>query len=149
MTRPSSTRASAPRGSPPACGGRPAAAPGAPARASSSPRTTRTRDGSGHLFRLITDRSPEAVQAHFEEDYGRPLPLDTVRHVLAGHLLTPEAARSLNPVALSDEDLLRRIAAEPEIGAYLACDGYSGTSNLSSICMFIASRIMRSALASS
>ncbi|WP_234025414.1 MULTISPECIES: hypothetical protein [unclassified Streptomyces] len=113
------------------------------------PRATRTRDGSGHLFRLITDRSPEAVQAHFEEDYGRPLPLDTVRHVLAGHLLTPEAARSLNPAALSDEALLRRIATKPEIGAYLACDGYSGTSNLSSICMFIASRITRSALASS
>ncbi|WP_259446168.1 hypothetical protein [Streptomyces geysiriensis] len=80
-------------------------------------------DGSGHLFRLLTDRSPEAVQAHFEEDYGRPVPLDTVRHVLAGHPLTPEAARGLNPAALSDEALLRRIAADPEVEAYLACDG--------------------------
>ncbi|MGQ4355825.1 hypothetical protein [Streptomyces drozdowiczii] len=80
-------------------------------------------DGSGHLFRLLTDRSPEAVHAHFEEDYGRPVPLDTVRHVLAGHSLTPEAARGLNPAALSDEALLRRIAANPEIEAYLACDG--------------------------
>ncbi|MFJ9188170.1 hypothetical protein ACIRQO_34530 [Streptomyces anulatus] len=80
-------------------------------------------DGSGHLFRLLTDRSPEAVQAHFEEDYGRPVPLDTVGHVLAGHPLTPEAACGLNPDALSDEALLRRIAADPEAEAYLACDG--------------------------
>lgn len=80
-------------------------------------------DGSGHLFRLLTDRSPEAVQAHFEEDYGRPVPLDTVRRVLAGHPLTPEAACGLNPAALSDEALLRRIAADPEVEAYLACDG--------------------------
>ncbi|MGX9923584.1 hypothetical protein ACWIG4_27465 [Streptomyces sp. NPDC002248] len=73
-------------------------------------------DGSGHLFRLLTDRSPEAVQAHFEEDYGRPVPLDTVRHTLAGHPLTPEAARGLNPAALSEEALLRRIAAAPRSG---------------------------------
>ncbi|MGW2964428.1 hypothetical protein ACWDGI_39025 [Streptomyces sp. NPDC001220] len=80
-------------------------------------------DGSGHLFRLLTDRSPEAVQAHFEEDYGRPVPLDTVRLVLAGHPLTPAAAHGLNPAALSDEALLRRIAADPEVEAYLARDG--------------------------
>ncbi|MEU3406663.1 hypothetical protein ABZ766_22360 [Streptomyces sp. NPDC006670] len=49
-------------------------------------------DGSGHLFRLLTDRSPEAVQAHFEDYYERPVPLDTVRHVLAGHPLPPETA---------------------------------------------------------
>ncbi|MFI5924065.1 hypothetical protein ACIA8M_36785 [Streptomyces anulatus] len=80
-------------------------------------------DGSGHLFRLLTHRSPQAVHAHFEEDYGRPVPLGTVRHVLAGHPLTPEAACGLNPDALSDEALLRRIAADPEAEAYLACDG--------------------------
>ncbi|MEU1124986.1 hypothetical protein ABZ371_15815 [Streptomyces sp. NPDC005899] len=33
------------------------------------------------------------------------------------------AARGLNLAALSDEALLRRIAAEPKIEAYLACDG--------------------------
>ncbi|MFC8706623.1 hypothetical protein ACFUIV_31170 [Streptomyces anulatus] len=54
---------------------------------------------------------------------GRPVPLDTVRRVLAGHPLTPEAACGLNPAALSDEALLRRIAADPEVEAYLACDG--------------------------
>ncbi|GAA0307089.1 hypothetical protein GCM10010302_52270 [Streptomyces polychromogenes] len=80
-------------------------------------------DGSGHLFRLLTDRSPEAVQAHFEDEYGRPVPIEVIRHVLAGHPLTPETARALNPDALSDEALLGRIAANPEVHAYLACDG--------------------------
>lgn len=115
----------------------------------SPPLATRTRDGSGPLFRLITDRSPEAVQAHFEEDLGRPIPLDTLRHFLAGHLLRPKPPAASIPAALSGEALLRRIAAEPESGAYLACDGCSGISNLSSIFMFIASRITRSALTSS
>ncbi|MFI5878221.1 hypothetical protein [Streptomyces sp. NPDC051554] len=35
-------------------------------------------DGSGFLFRLLTDRSPETVQAHFEDYYERPVPLDAV-----------------------------------------------------------------------
>ncbi|MFD5424180.1 hypothetical protein [Streptomyces sp. NPDC127084] len=43
------------------------------------------------------DRSPEAVQAYFEDYYERPVPLDAVRHVLAGHPLTPEIAGALNP----------------------------------------------------
>jgi hypothetical protein len=80
-------------------------------------------DGSGYLFRLLTDRSPEAVQAHFEDSYERPIPLDAVRHVLAGHPLTPAIAAALDPAALSDSALLRRIAAHPEVAAYLACDG--------------------------
>ncbi|WP_432026312.1 hypothetical protein [Streptomyces sp. 1222.5] len=80
-------------------------------------------DGSGFLFHLLTDRSPEAVQAWFEDYYERPVPLDAVRHVLAGHALTPAIARALNPAALSDTALLRRIAAHPEVAAYLSCDG--------------------------
>ncbi|MFD8143273.1 hypothetical protein [Streptomyces sp. NPDC059708] len=80
-------------------------------------------DGSGHLFGLLTDRSPEAVRAHFEDYYERPVPLDAIRHVLAGRPLTPEIARALNPAALSDEALLGRIAANPEVDSYLACDG--------------------------
>lgn len=80
-------------------------------------------DGSGFLFRLLTDRSPEAVQAHFEDYYERPIPLDAVRHVLAGRPLTPAIAAALNPTALSDDALLRRITAHPEVAAYLACDG--------------------------
>ena len=54
-------------------------------------------DGSGFLFHLITDRSPETVQAHFEDYYERPVPLDAVRHVLAGHPVTPAIAAALNP----------------------------------------------------
>ncbi|MDJ0466394.1 hypothetical protein [Streptomyces sp. H27-C3] len=80
-------------------------------------------DGSGFLFRLLADRSPETVQAHFEDYYERPVPLDAVRHVLAGHPLTPAITAALNPAALSDDALLRRIAAHPEAASYLACDG--------------------------
>ncbi|MFE5402854.1 hypothetical protein ACFQ9Z_16100 [Streptomyces sp. NPDC056580] len=56
-------------------------------------------DGSGFLFHLLTDRSAETVQAWFESYYERPVPLDAVRHVLAGHALTPAVARALNPAA--------------------------------------------------
>ncbi|MFE4370203.1 hypothetical protein ACFRMN_18560 [Streptomyces sp. NPDC056835] len=80
-------------------------------------------DGSGFLFHLLTDRSPEAVQAHFEDYYERPVPLDAVRHVLAGHPLTPAIAGALNPAVLSDNALLHKIAARPEVAAYLSCDG--------------------------
>ncbi|MEU3611314.1 hypothetical protein ABZ725_03200 [Streptomyces sp. NPDC006872] len=80
-------------------------------------------DGSGFLFQLLSDPSPEAVQAYFEDYYERPVPLEAVRHVLAGHPLTPAIAAALNPAALSDDALLRRIAAHPEVTAYLACDG--------------------------
>ncbi len=80
-------------------------------------------DGSDFLFRLLTDRSPEAVHAYFEDYYERLVPLDAVRHVLAGHPLTPAIARALNPAALSDNALLRRIAAHPEVASYLSRDG--------------------------
>ncbi|WP_330459592.1 hypothetical protein OIB37_23620 [Streptomyces sp. NBC_00820] len=80
-------------------------------------------DGSDFLFGLLTDRSAEAVQDHFEEDYERPVPLDAVRHVLAGHALTPAVVTALNPNILSESVLLHRIAAHPEVAAYLAGDG--------------------------
>ncbi|WP_406122545.1 hypothetical protein [Streptomyces sp. NBC_00989] len=57
-------------------------------------------DGSDFLFHLLTDRSPEAVQAHFEDYYERPVPLDAVRHVLAGHPVTPAIAAALNPAGV-------------------------------------------------
>ncbi|MEU8580823.1 hypothetical protein [Streptomyces abikoensis] len=63
-------------------------------------------DGSGFLFHLLADRSPEAVQAHFEDYYERPVPLDAIRHVLAGRPLTPAIARALNPAVPSDDALL-------------------------------------------
>lgn len=80
-------------------------------------------DGSGWLFHLLTDRSPEAVQDHFEDYYERPVPLDAVRHVLAGRPLTATVITALNPDALSEDALLRRIAAHPEAVSYLSCDG--------------------------
>ncbi|MFF2007920.1 hypothetical protein ACFVWY_02455 [Streptomyces sp. NPDC058195] len=39
-------------------------------------------DGSGYLFHLLADRSPEALQSYFEDYYECPVPLDTVRHAL-------------------------------------------------------------------
>ncbi|MFJ9836533.1 hypothetical protein ACIRU2_34870 [Streptomyces sp. NPDC101169] len=80
-------------------------------------------DGSGFLFHLLTNRSPEAVQAWFEDYYERPVPLDAVRHVLAGRPLTPAVARALNPAAFSDSALLQRISAHPEVASFLSCDG--------------------------
>ncbi|MFJ6634785.1 hypothetical protein ACIQMR_25835 [Streptomyces sp. NPDC091376] len=80
-------------------------------------------DGSGFLFPLLTDRSPEAVQAYFEDYYERPVPLDAIRRILGGHTLTPAIAAALNPAALSDSALLRRIADHAEVASYLACDG--------------------------
>ncbi|MGN5632527.1 hypothetical protein [Streptomyces sp. AC154] len=80
-------------------------------------------DGSGFLFHLLADRSPEAVQAHFEDYYERSVPLEAVRHVLAGHPLTPAVATALNPATLADNALLGRIDAHPETASYLARDG--------------------------
>lgn len=89
----------------------------------SFPSGSEDPDGSDFLFHLLTDRSPEAVQAHFADYYERPVPLDAVRHVLAGRPLTPAIITALNPVTLSDNVLLRRLAAHREVAAYLACDG--------------------------
>ncbi|MFF1481832.1 hypothetical protein ACFVYD_30510 [Streptomyces sp. NPDC058301] len=80
-------------------------------------------DGSGHLFPLLIDRTPEAAQARFEDYYERPIPLDAVQHVLAGRPLTPAVTAALNPAALSDAALLRRVAKHSEAASYLACDG--------------------------
>lgn len=80
-------------------------------------------DGSGSLFRLLADRSPEAVQAHFEDYYERPVPLDAVRHVLAGHPLTAAIAAALSPTTVSDNAMLHRVAAHSEAASYLSCDG--------------------------
>ncbi|MGW6678956.1 hypothetical protein ACWGBO_03590 [[Kitasatospora] papulosa] len=54
-------------------------------------------DGCGFLFRLLTDRSPEAVQPYFEDYYEPPVPLEAVRHVLAGRPLTPATNAALDP----------------------------------------------------
>ncbi|WP_234323611.1 hypothetical protein [Streptomyces sp. NRRL F-2580] len=75
------------------------------------PAGSKDPDGSGFPFPLLIDRSPEAVQAHFEDCYERPVPLDAVRHILAGHPLTPAITAALNPAVLSDNALIRGIAA--------------------------------------
>lgn len=60
----------------------------------------RSPDGSGCLFHLLTDRSPETVRAHFEDYYERPVPLDAVRHVLAGRPMTPAITAALRPAGV-------------------------------------------------
>ncbi|MFE7468243.1 hypothetical protein ACFU6R_29650 [Streptomyces sp. NPDC057499] len=69
------------------------------------PPDNESPDGAGHLFHLLADRSPEAVQSHFADYYERPVPLEAVRHVLAGHPLTPSVAGALAPAALPDTAL--------------------------------------------
>lgn len=65
------------------------------------PAGSKDPDGSGFLFWILVNRSPETVRAHFEDYYERPVPLDAVRHVLAGHPLTPAITTALNPAARS------------------------------------------------
>ncbi|GHH84126.1 hypothetical protein GCM10018793_47690 [Streptomyces sulfonofaciens] len=54
-------------------------------------------DGSGSLFHLLTDRSPEAFRRFAEDYYEVPVALSAVRHVYAGHPLTEEVVGVLNP----------------------------------------------------
>ncbi|MEV6107545.1 hypothetical protein AB0M28_23005 [Streptomyces sp. NPDC051940] len=87
------------------------------------PADTEDPDGSGFLFRLLTDRSPEAVQSHFEDYYERPVPLDAIHHVLTGRPLTLAIAGALNPAALPGSALLQGIAAHPEVASHLSGNG--------------------------
>ncbi|MFE0640622.1 hypothetical protein ACFW2Y_03200 [Streptomyces sp. NPDC058877] len=60
-------------------------------------------DGSGRLFRLLTDRSAEAYAEWAEEYYERPVDRGAVRRLLALHPLTAELVAALNPeVTLAD-----------------------------------------------
>ncbi|MFD5857593.1 hypothetical protein [Streptomyces chartreusis] len=54
-------------------------------------------DGSGHLFQLLVDRSPEAFQRWAEDYYEVPVDLEAVRHVFSSRPLTEEVVRALNP----------------------------------------------------
>lgn len=81
------------------------------------PTHSKDPDGSGFLFSLLTDRSPEAVQAHFEDDYGRAVPIGAIRHVLAGDPLTPAIAGALDPAVLQDGAMPQRIGARPEVAS--------------------------------
>jgi hypothetical protein len=60
-------------------------------------------DGSGFLFWLLVDRSPEAFQDWAQDYYGVPVDLGVVRHVFAGGVLSQEMVTALNPsVVLGD-----------------------------------------------
>ncbi|WP_053750008.1 hypothetical protein [Streptomyces sp. MMG1533] len=54
-------------------------------------------DGSGYLFRLLVDRSPEAFRDFAEDQYEVPVSLAAVRHVFALRPLTGEVVAALNP----------------------------------------------------
>ncbi|MFJ4469177.1 hypothetical protein ACIP2X_17015 [Streptomyces sp. NPDC089424] len=65
-------------------------------------------DGSGLLFQLLVDRTPEAFQRWAEDYYQVPVDLAAVRHVFSSRPLTEEVVRALNSeVALAQlaEDL--------------------------------------------
>ncbi|MET7568223.1 hypothetical protein ABZT04_06920 [Streptomyces sp. NPDC005492] len=67
-------------------------------------------DGTEYLLHLLTDRSPETVQAHFEDYYERPVPLDAIRHVLTGGPVTPAIVAALcRPEAEGDIEPRSRI----------------------------------------
>ncbi|MFI6151884.1 hypothetical protein ACIBCA_04240 [Kitasatospora sp. NPDC051170] len=69
-------------------------------------------DGADWLFRLLTDRSPEAYASFAVDYYEVPVDLDTVRHVCALRPLTDDVVRALN-VELTLADVAEDIA---EIG---------------------------------
>jgi hypothetical protein len=59
--------------------------------------TTEDPDGSGYLFQLLVDRSPEVFRRWAEDYYEVPVDLEAVRHVFASRPLTEDVVRALNP----------------------------------------------------
>ncbi|WP_037853541.1 hypothetical protein [Streptomyces sp. NRRL S-340] len=60
-------------------------------------------DGSGWLFQLLVDPSPEAFQEFAEDYYEIPVDIDAVRHVYALRPLTQDVVTALNDtVSLAD-----------------------------------------------
>ncbi|MER7701688.1 hypothetical protein ABTX81_02145 [Kitasatospora sp. NPDC097605] len=72
-------------------------------------------DGADHLFALLLDGTPEGFRDWAEAYYERPVALDAVRHLYAGHPLTAEVVAALDP----DADLAR---LRPDLAAI----GYPG-----------------------
>ncbi|MER7493401.1 hypothetical protein ABT033_12395 [Streptomyces pharetrae] len=64
--------------------------------------TAEDPDGSGYLFRLLVDRSPEAFRQWAEDYYEVPVDLDAVRHVFSSRSLTDEVRALNSKVALGD-----------------------------------------------
>lgn len=56
-------------------------------------------DGSGWMFDLPVDPSPEAFRSFAEDYYERPVDLDAVRHIYEQRPLTPDVVARLNPDA--------------------------------------------------
>ncbi|WP_433271529.1 hypothetical protein ACQPZF_12635 [Actinosynnema sp. CS-041913] len=54
------------------------------------------QDGADWLFGLLTDGTPEAFQEWAQDYYEKPVDLDAVRHVYAGHPLTADVVTTLN-----------------------------------------------------
>ncbi|MFJ8197341.1 hypothetical protein [Streptomyces sp. NPDC096152] len=60
-------------------------------------------DGSGYLFQLLVDRSPEAFQRRAEDNHEVPVDLEAVRHVFSSRPLTEDVVRALNSeIVLAD-----------------------------------------------
>ncbi|MFJ8162234.1 hypothetical protein ACIRBY_15060 [Streptomyces sp. NPDC096136] len=63
------------------------------------PEDTPDPDGSGWLFRLLVDPSPEAFREFAEDYYELRVDIDAVRHVYALRPLTRDVVRALNDQA--------------------------------------------------
>ncbi|MFJ2731506.1 MULTISPECIES: hypothetical protein [unclassified Streptomyces] len=64
---------------------------------------TEDPDGSGYLFQLLVDRSPEAFQRWAEDNHEAPVDLEAVRHVFSRRPLTEEVVSALNSeITLAD-----------------------------------------------
>ncbi|MFF8841416.1 hypothetical protein ACF08N_01610 [Streptomyces sp. NPDC015127] len=56
-------------------------------------------DGSGYLFELLVDPTPEAFQSFAEDYYERPVDIKAVHHIYEGRPLTEDVVARLNPRA--------------------------------------------------
>ncbi|MET9226857.1 hypothetical protein [Lentzea sp. NPDC003310] len=55
------------------------------------------QDGADWMFRLLTDRTPEAFQDWAQDYYEMPVDLDAVRHFYEGRPVTAQVVAALNP----------------------------------------------------
>lgn len=63
------------------------------------PEDSTDPEGSGWLFHLLVDPSPEAFQRFAADYYEIPVDIDAVRHVYAHRLLTQDVVTALNSKA--------------------------------------------------
>ncbi|MFP1628996.1 hypothetical protein ACLB9X_28370 [Streptomyces sp. 5K101] len=67
-------------------------------------------DGSGWLFELLVDPTPEAFQSFAEDYYEQPVDIKPVRHIYEERPLTEDVVARLNPRA-SFADVMAEVAA--------------------------------------